>query len=219
MDISGGKASECWQPAAEGYHHLGPGDCISCQAVSRLYPWAASNHGFLGSGTVYRCQECHNLRATPLRRCTAHHAWIVSLWSIWETDQNEPEQCTKNIAHQRFMISQLSWEPEWLSGTVYSGTSWNLSSLDLGSALDKKPHLGLCSGRTPGHFGLGRAGDAWLNWDWAVIEHPEKWAACALEVQEIKNSTMTVPRHRTGESGLLGPGKSKRYMAQLGLGL
>ena len=165
MDISGGKASECWQPAAEGYHLLGPGDCISCQAVSRLYPWAASNHGFLVSGTVYRCQECHNLRATPLRRCTAHHAWIVSLWSIWETDQNEPEQCTKNIAHQRFMISQLSWEPEWLSGTVYSGTSWNMSSLDLGSALDKEP-----------------------TWDYAQAEHQ---ATLAWEEQEMHGSTGT----------------------------
>ena len=125
----------------------------------------------------------------------------------------------KKHSPPEIMTSQLFWESEWLSGTVYSGTSWNLSSLDLGSALDKEPHLGLCSGRTPDHFGLGRAGDAWLNWDWAVIEHPEKWAACALEVQEIKNSTMTVPRHRTGESGLLGPGKSKRYIAQLGLGL
>ena len=38
MALPGGKASEYCHPDAEGYVVLGPGDCISCQAVSRLYP-------------------------------------------------------------------------------------------------------------------------------------------------------------------------------------
>ena len=44
MALPGGKDSECWQPETEGHNLLGPGDCISCQAVSWLYPWASSIH-------------------------------------------------------------------------------------------------------------------------------------------------------------------------------
>ena len=216
--LPGGKDSECWQPEEDGYNLLGPGDFISCQAVSRHYPWISFNQGFLGSGTVYSCQECHNPRATPLRRCTAHHAWTVSLWSIWEADQNEPEQCTKNMAHQGLWHHSY---PEILSGSLEQCTLTilELEQLGPGKCIRQRAHLGLCLGRTPSHFGLGRAGDAWLNWDWAFIEHPERWSAWALEVQETKNPPETVPRQITGESGLLGPGKSKRYIAQLGLGL
>ena len=105
---------------------------------------------------------------------------------------------------------------------LWNSALWNIlepEQLGPGKCIRQRAHLGLCSGRTPGHFRLGRAGDAWLNWDWAVIEHPEIWAAWALEVQETKIQPGTVPQQKTGESGLLGPGKSKRYMVQLGLGL
>ena len=163
---------------------------------------------------VYSCQECHNLRATPLKRCTAHHAWTIPLWSIWETDQNEPEQCTKDMAHQGLWHHSY---PEILSGSLEQCTLTilELEQLGPGKCIRQRAHLGLCSGRTPGHFGLGRAGGAWLNWDWAFIEHPERWAALALEVQETKNPPGTVLQQKTEESGLLGSGKIKRYVAQL----
>ena len=254
MDLPGGKDSECWQPEAEGHNLLGPGDCISCQAVSRLYSWAATNHDFLRSGTVYGCQECHNLRATPLRRCTAHHAWTVSLWSIWETDQNEPEQWEELRLLLHCSSARKTWSTRnyditailktWVA--LWKSVLWNIlepEQLGPGKCIRQRAHPGLCSGRTPGHFGLGIAGDAWLNWDWAFIEHPEVWAARALEVQETKNPPGTVPQtenwgvwtawaweeqeihgstgagpsYNTWESEQLGPGKCRRHTANLGL--
>ena len=122
-------------------------------------------------------------------------------WPIWDCD---------------FTAILRAWVALWNS------VLWNIlehEQLGPGKCIRQRAHLGLCSGRMPGHFGLGRAGDAWLNWDWAFIEHPERWAVLALEVQETKNPPGTVPRQRTGESGLLGPEKSKRYMAQLWWGL
>ena len=52
-----------------GHCNLGPRDCISCQAVSRL---PVTNYVFLASWMVYICQDCHSLRPAPLRRCMAH---------------------------------------------------------------------------------------------------------------------------------------------------
>ena len=104
------------------------------------------------------------------------------------------------------------------SVALWNSVLWNIlvpEQLGPGKCIRQRAHLGLCSGRTPGHFGLGRAGGAWLNWDWAFIEHPERWAALALEVQETTNPPGTVLQQKTEESGLLGSGKIKRYVAQL----
>ena len=51
-----------------GCCNLGPGDCISCQAVRGL---PVTTQVFLGYWTAQICCECHSLRPVPLR-CTAH---------------------------------------------------------------------------------------------------------------------------------------------------
>ena len=129
---------------------------------------------------------------------------------------------------------------------LWKSVLWNIlepEQLGPGKCIRQRAHPGLCSGRTPGHFGLGIAGDAWLNWDWAFIEHPEIWAAWALEVQETKNPPGTVPQtenwgvwtawaweeqeihgstgagpsYNTWGSEQLGLGKCRRHTANLGL--
>ena len=163
---------------------------------------------------VYSCQECHNLRATPLKRCTAHHAWTIPLWISEKLTRMNLSSARKTWPTRDYDITAILRS----SVALWNSVLWNIlvpEQLGPGKCIRQRAHLGLCSGRTPGHFGLGRAGGAWLNWDWAFIEHPERWAALALEVQETKNPPGTVLQQKTEESGLLGSGKIKRYVAQL----
>ena len=184
--------------------------------MSLLYPWASSSHGFLRSGTFIPAKSVitreqllwgdaqltiHGLYACGVSEKLTRMN-LSSAWKPWSTRDYDITAILR------------SWVALW------SSVLWNIlepEQLGHGKCIRQRAHLGLCSGRTPGHFGLGRAGDAWLNWNWTVIEHPEIWTVWALEVQETKIRPGTVPRQRIWKSGLLGPGKSKRYMAQLGL--
>ena len=165
MALPGVKDSECQQAEAEDHKLLGPGDYISCQAVRRLYLWAAFNHGFLGSGTVYSCQECHNLRSAPLRRCTAHHVLYPC------------------------RVSEI------------------LTRLNLSSAQKYGPP-GIWQHSDPESHYSG-------SLEQCTLEHPGTWASWTWEVHEKKSPPGTMLWQNTRP---LAPRKSRRCMAQLGLG-
>ena len=174
MALPGVRDSECQQVEAEDHKLLGPGDCISCQAVSRLYSWAAPNHGFLGSGTVYSCQECHNLRSAPLRRCTAHHGLCLCGVSekLPRLNLNSAQKWWPTRDYDTAAILR-AWVALW------NRVLWNILEPEhIGpvKCMRQRAYLGLCSSRTPGHLALGRAGDVWLSWDWAFREHSGIWA-------------------------------------------
>ena len=222
MALPGGKDSECWQPETEGHNLLGPGDCISCQAVSWLYPWASSIHELPLIMASWDLGQFIPVKSVITRE--------QLLWGDAQLTMHGLYACGVSEKLTRMILSSAwkTWSTRdyditailraWVA--LWNNVLWNIlepEQLGPGKCIRQRAQLGLCWGRTPGHFGLGRVGDAWLNWNWAVIEHPEIWTSWALEVQETNNPPGTVPRHRTGESGLLGPGKSKRYMAQLGL--
>ena len=174
MALPGGKDSECLKPEAEDHKLLGPGDCISCQAVSRLYPWAAPNHGFLGSGTVYSCQECHNLRSAPLQRCTAHHGLYFCGVSekLPRLNLSSAQKWWPTRDYDTIVIPR-AWVALWNS------VLWNILEPEQHGpekCMRRRAYLGLCSSRTPGHLALERARDVWLTWDWAFREHSGIWA-------------------------------------------
>ena len=74
---------------------------------------------------------------------------------------------------------------------MYSGTFWNVSILDLGSASDEEP-----------------------TWDYALAEQQATWA---WEEQEMHGSTGTGHSWNTQESEQFRPGKCRRQRTNLGL--